>query len=154
MEEIDAICREVISRVDGVVELIRMTPERLELLRLAVQKKVKANTIPPLPELDEVEVNAQSAKIRYDWDSKNWEINPPHGWAWRGKYVDKWRKGKPKKEIVALVYETTVEPWKHEIYIDKEIYANPKRALKLIENMNNRLALLMEWSKKQEKKQG
>ena len=145
---IETICREVISRVDGTARLVRITPELLEQLRESVRKKVRKNLLPiPSTQLSEVEIIRQSAKIREDWSSAKWKADPPHGWAWKEEVIGKRKKDKPKKEIVALVYETRSNPGDQEIFLDTEILAHPQGALALIKNMNKRHAALMTWKK-------
>lgn len=153
-EEIHAICNEVISRTEGAIRLLRITPERLEKLKEEVKKKVRvqvnqeANPV----EISEVEAMEQNARIRKDWDSSRWKKNPPRWWAWREEWEKKWKKKEWEKEIIALVYETKARPGEHELFIDKEIYAHPRWALVLIENMRKRHKALMAWDKKQGKK--
>ena len=150
---IEAICREVILRVDGVGNLVHITHERLELLRQAVKKKVKKSLNSDNPsELSEMELIQQNAKIRSDWNTLNWKLNPPHGWAWREEIPAKRKSEKPKNEIVALVYEIKGDTPHPEIFLESDILVYPRGALALIENMTKRHAALMAWNKRQGQK--
>ena len=149
---IETICREVILRVDGVGNLVHITHERLELLRQAVKKNVKKSLNSDNPsELSEMELIQQNAKIRSDWNTLNWKLNPPHGWAWREEIPSKGKSEKPKNEIVALVYEIKSDTSHPEIFLESDILVYPRGALALIENMTKRHAALMAWNKRQQK---
>ena len=149
---IETICREVILRVDGVGNLVHITHERLELLRQAVKKNVKKSLNSDNPsELSEMELIQQNAKIRSDWNTLNWKLNPPHGWAWREEIPAKRKSEKPKNEIVALVYEIKSDTSHPEIFLESDILVYPRGALALIENMTKRHAALMAWNKRQQK---
>lgn len=149
---IEAICREVILRVDGVGNLVHITHERLELLRQAVKKNVKKSLNSDNPsELSEMELIQQNAKIRSDWNTMKWKSNPPHGWAWREEIPAKRKSEKPKNEIVALVYEIKSDTSHPEIFLESDILVYPRGALALIENMTKRHATLMAWNKRQQK---
>ncbi len=147
--EISALCHEIISRVDGVADLVHITPDRLEELTQAVGKKVKRLLASSaMVEISDVDVNEQSAKIRHDWNSENWKEGAPHGWAWREQVRWHKKQGKREKEVIALVYEVADGEGIHEIFLDREILAHPRGAIALIENMRKRHTSLMKWDKK------
>ncbi len=146
-ETIDAICEEVISRVDGAGRLVHITSEILESLKQDVKKKVIKNLIRSADlEHSEEDKHRQDRRIRKDWDTKKWKENAPHGWAWRQKRQWKWKNGKTKKEVIALVYQT-LEQKDPDMFLDREIIDHPRGALVLIENMKKRHDALMVWDK-------